>query len=175
MKKLQKGTTMEDARYLELANFAKKLLESHSVESGLPLISNYLKKVIGAQRCSIFIVNRSKKELWTSYADGVEKIVISLEKGIVGETIKERKPLIVNDAYSDEHFCSAIDKETGFRTKSLATAPIFNSKREIIGVLELLNKENGFNNEDIRFMIFFAHYISGFLELIMSLEGKQDE
>ena len=92
--------------------------------------------------------------------------MIPSDKGLVGFTIKERKPIIANDPYTHLHFLPEIDKATGYTTTNIVTAPIFNSKREIIGVLELLNKEGGFDNEDVRFMIFFAHYVSGYLELI---------
>jgi len=151
--------------YHSLAAFGRELLEKKSLEDGLPLISSYAKKIINAERCSIFMYDKESQDFWTTIADGVEKIVVPAEKGIVGFTFKEKKPVVVNDPYNHPRFLSDIDKETGFVTKSIIAAPIFSSKREIIGVLELINKEGGFDNEDVRFMIFFAHYISGFLEL----------
>ena len=163
---------MESKRYTKLAEFAKELLSHHSIEKGLPLISEYLKEVIGADRCSIFIVDNVKNELWTTHADGVERIIVPRDKGIVGHTLDVKKPVIVNDAYSDEHFLHEIDKKTGYKTKNIVAVPIFDSHRNIIGVLELLNKEGGFDNEDVKFMIFFAHYVSGFLELITTLGEK---
>ena len=152
--------------YKKLSEFGKNLLNQTSLIDGLPLISKYAKEVIGADRCSIFINDLQKKELWTTLADGVEKIVVAQNRGIVGHTLKAKKPVVANDAYSDPNFLSDIDKETGYSTKNIITAPIFNSKREIVGILQLLNKEDGFSNEDVRFMIFFAHYISGFIELV---------
>ena len=152
--------------YKKLAEFGRKLLNETSYSSGLPQISEYAKEIIGANRCSIFINDLRTDELWTTIADGMQKIIIPADSGVVGRTISERKPLIVNEPYKNPDFLTQIDQESGFMTQNLVTAPIFNSKREIIGVLELLNKENGFNNEDARFMIFFAHFISGFLELV---------
>jgi len=152
--------------YKKLAEFGRTLLDNTSYTSGLPKISEYAKEVIGAHRCSIFIYDLQKNELWTTLSDNIEKIIIPSNKGLVGHTIKERKPLIANNPYKDPHFLPDIDKESGYITKNIVTAPIFNSNREIIGVLELLNKEEDFDNSDVKFMIFFAHYISGFLELI---------
>jgi len=151
--------------YVKLADFGRELLNKKSLEEGLPLISQYVKDIIKAERCSIFIYNALDKELWTTVSDGVDKISVPYNKGIVGHTIEVKKPIIENDPYSNPHFLKKIDKETGYVTKNLITAPIFNSQRSIIGVLELLNKEGDFDNEDSKFMIFFAHYISGFLEL----------
>ena len=151
--------------YSKLADFGKELLNKKSLAEGLPLISKYAKEVIGADRCSVFIYNSANDELWTTMADGIEKIVIPSNKGIVGHTLEVKKPIIVHDAESDPLFLSDIDKSSGYKTKNLITAPVFNSEREIIGVLQLLNKEAGFDEDDVKFMKFFAHYISGFLEL----------
>ncbi|WP_457747119.1 GAF domain-containing protein [Sulfurimonas sp.] len=156
---------MKDDKYLKLAYFGRELLAKRSLQEGLPLISKYVKEVINADRCSIFIYEQSTKELWTTLSDGVDKIKVSADKGLVGKTINERKPLQANNAYAHPAFLRDIDKKTGYITHSIITAPIFSSSREIIGVLELLNKEGGFDDEDTKFMIFFAHYISGFIEL----------
>lgn len=158
----------------KLAEFAKELLDKKSLESGLPHIAKYVKEVVGAKRCSIFIYNGGKNELWTTLSDGVEKIIIPANKGIVGYTIKVKKPVITNDAYSHPEFLTEIDEQTGYKTHNIVTAPIFGSARQIIGVLELLNKEDDFDDEDVKFMIFFAHYISGFIELLKTCSKDEE-
>ena len=158
--------------YQSLAQFGRELLNKKSLESGLPLISEYAKTVIGADRCSIFIHDRVDHSFWTTLSDGVDKIVIPDDKGLVGFTLKEKKPIVSNDPYSHSQFLSDVDKETGYLTQSVITAPVFTSKRDIIGVLQLINKEDGFDKEDVKFMIFFAHYISGFLELTNVFAAK---
>jgi hypothetical protein len=40
--------------------------------------------------------------------------------------------------------------------------------------MQLLNKAEDFDNDDVKFMIFFAHYVSGFLELV-HLYAQEDE
>jgi len=159
--------------YLKLADFGRELLNKKSLEDGIPLISQYAKDVIVAARCSIFIYDQKSQKLWTTLADGVQKIEIDADKGIVGKTLREKKPIVVNDPYVDPDFLDEIDKQTGYKTNNIITAPIFDSNRKIIGVLELLNKEDGFDNDDRRFMIFFAHYISGFLELVNHLKESK--
>jgi GAF domain-containing protein len=160
--------------YLKLANFGKELLNKKSLQEGIPLISQYAKDVIHAQRCSIFIYDTQKDSLWTTLSDGVKKIEIDSNKGVVGQTIKDKKSMIVNHTYHDPSFMADIDKATGFDTKNLITAPIFNSQGEVMGVLELLNKEGGFHEEDLKFMKFFAHNISGFLELILHIKENPE-
>jgi len=165
---------MKDNRYLKLTEFAKELLGKHSLEEGLPHIAKYVKDVIKAERCSIFIYDEKQNELWTTLADGVDKIRIPADKGIVGYTVTVKKPVFTNDAYSHEAFLSEVDEETGYKTRNVITAPIFDSNRKVIGVLELLNKKSDFSTEDVKFMIFFAHYVSGFLELLNSYIKKED-
>ena len=159
--------------YAKLADFGRELLYRKSLVEGLPHISKYAKEIIGADRCSIFMYDEKKHELWTTLSDGVEKIIVNSDSGLVGKTIKDKKPIVENNAYSNPEFLSDVDKDTGYRTKSIITAPIFDSSRNIIGVLQLLNKDGGFDSEDSKFMIFFAHYISGFLELVNLYESEK--
>lgn len=154
--------------YSKLADFGRELLDKKSFREGLPHIVSYSKEVLEADRCSVYIYEEDTDKLWTTLSDGVKKIVVPSDKGVVGYTLRVRKPVIVNDPYSDPNFLPDVDKKTGYKTKNMITAPIFNSNREIIGVLQLLNKKSGeFDADDKRFIIFFAHYISGFIELVV--------
>jgi GAF domain-containing protein len=156
--------------YSKLADFGRELLNKKSLTEGIPLISKYAKDVIGSQRCSIFIYDEERNKLWTTLSDGMEEIVVPYDQGIVGYTLKTKKPIIANNPYENPHFLPDIDKSSGFKTLNLITAPIFNSNRKVIGILELLNKEGGYDDEDMKFMIFFAHYVSGFLDLINQIK-----
>lgn len=158
--------------YSALADFGRALLKRPTLSEGLPIISEYAKQVSGAERCSIFIYNPRIQMLWTTLSDGVEKIMVHQDSGIVGHTVKEKKPILVNNPYEDERFFPAIDDKTGFVTENIASIPIFDSNRQVIGVFQLLNKPGGFSQEDAKFMIFFAHYISGYLELAMRYDDQ---
>jgi GAF domain-containing protein len=136
------------------------------------MISEYAKQESGAERCSIFIYNQKLQMLWTTLADGIEKIMVHQDDGIVGHTVKDAKPILVNNPYEDDRFFHAIDNKTGFVTENIASIPIFDSTRHVIGVFQLLNKPGGFSREDAKFMIFFAHYISGYIELAMLFDDE---
>lgn len=157
--------------HAKLTQFGQELLTKKSLVEGLPFISKYAKEVIGAERCSVFVYNMDDHTLWTTLADGIDRIVIPAEKGIVGHTFISGEPTIVFDTKLDTLFHADIDEKSGYTTKNLITAPIFNSERKVIGVLQLLNKEAGFDEKDIKFMTFFAHYVSGFIELATLYKG----
>jgi GAF domain-containing protein len=158
--------------FKKLADFGRTLLTKPTLNEGLPIISEYAKGISGAQRCSIFIRNLTNKTLWTTLADETVPITIHENDGIAGQTIKEGKPLLINDPYHNEYFLPSIDDKTGFVTENIASIPIFDSNRRIIGVFQLLNKPNGFSAEDAKSMIFFAHYISTYLELALSFNNQ---
>ena len=155
----------------KLIEFTKQLLHKKSLPEGLPLISEYSKAIIGADRCSVFIYDDINQELWTTIADGVDKIVLSKDEGVVGQTILYREGIVENDLDMNPNFLYTMDSETGYKTENLITAPIFNDSKEIIGVLELLNKDGGFTDKDLKYMKFFAQTLSGFVELV-SLYSK---
>jgi len=151
--------------YAKLANFGRKLIERPPLAEGIELIATYAKDITGAKRCSIFLHDKEKKILWTTLADNIDSIIIDDSKGIVGKTLRDKKEIIVNSPYSDSNFLTSIDVKSGFMTKNIASFPIYDSKKQIIGVLQLLNKDDGFQREDIRFIQFFIHYIGSYLEL----------
>jgi len=155
-------------KYNQIAEFGKKLMALGKIDNSLELIAQEAKKLLNADRCSIFIVDADDKMLWTKHSDGIGRIVIALDAGIVGDTYQNAKPQIVNSPYDDPRFLPNIDKKSGYVTKNVITVPIFDSKRDVIGVIQLLNKSRGdYNDEDLEALTFFANYVSGSLELVL--------
>ncbi len=150
-----------------IAEFGKKLMATEDMHNVIELISEEAKELVGAQRCSIFIVDNDDKMLWTTHSDGMGKIIVALDSGIVGATYNSKSPQVVNNPYEDERFLPNIDKKSGYTTENMITIPIFDSKREVVGVIQLLNKEGGFSEEDVQTLTFFANYVSGSLELAL--------
>ncbi|MDA7817811.1 GAF domain-containing protein [Sulfurimonas sp.] len=159
--------------HAKLVEFGKEILYKTSLAEGLPHISKYAKEITGSDRCSMYIYDSKKSELWTTLADGIDRIIVPYDKGIAGETLRTGKAIIENDVTSNPNFLSKIDSITGYKTNNLATVPIFNSHKDVVGVLQLLNKDDGFNEDDIKYMTFFAHSLSEFIDLI-NLYEKND-
>ena len=155
-------------KFDQIAEFGQKLMSLKDMEHSLELISDEAKSLVNADRCSIFIVDKEDKMLWTKLSDGIGRIVISLDSGIVGETYSKKEPQIVNTPYNDPRFLQNIDKKSGYKTENIITVPIFDSKRDVMGIIELLNKSRSdFDNSDLEMLTFFANYVSGSLELAM--------
>ncbi|MGZ5208619.1 MAG: hypothetical protein ACXWB0_06345, partial [Sulfuricurvum sp.] len=69
--------------------------------------------------------NTANKTLWTTLADETDPIILHENDGIAGHTIKEGKPLLINDPYHDDHFLPSNNNKTGFITENIASIPIF--------------------------------------------------
>jgi len=153
-------------KFDQIAQFGQKLMTVQDIEESLQLISDEAKAMVHAERCSIFIVDEEDKMLWTKLSDGIGRIVISLNSGIVGDTYLKQEPQIVNKPYEDPRFLASIDKKSGYVTKNMITVPIYNSKREVMGIIQLLNKSmSDFSQKDLEMLTFFANFVSGSLEL----------
>ena len=159
--------------YKRIADFGKKLTSLAQIEDTLPAISEEAKAIVNAERCSIFIVDREGEMLWTKLSDGIGRIAIGIDSGIVGETVRTKTSYMVNNPYEDRRFLAKIDEKSGFVTRNILAIPIFNSRQEVIGIIQLLNKyHDDFDEKDEGIMSFFANYISGTLELALLMEKK---
>ena len=150
--------------YSELAKLGKTLLENKQLDEGLIIISEYLKKFTNAMRCSIFVHDRVDKVLWTILANGMEKIIIPDTQGIVGHALKTKKDLIENSVEKNPYFLKKIDKNSGYQTMNMLVCPIYDSKKDIIGIVQLINKLDGFSEEDMLFIKVIIRFISTYIE-----------
>ncbi len=158
----------ENNTFQGLINTGLSFLSSDQFDQfkdGLSLISDHLIDITGAERCSIFSYEKKRDELWTILATGIEKIHVPSDKGIVGYVFRTGHSVIENNVTKNNYFLSDIDKQSGYKTLNIIACPIYNSKKELIGVLELLNKPNGFNEDDLEFLDIFAYYIGNIIEL----------
>jgi len=121
----------------------------------IPTILEQASFLLSAERCSLFLIDRSSNELVTYFQGGLDKqLRIPISNGIVGYTVETQKPVLVPDAYKDQRFDSSVDKKTGFKTRSLLAAPIFNNRGEVSGVVEMINKlgSHSFDEDDIKML-----------------------
>jgi two-component system cell cycle response regulator len=65
-------------------------------------------------------------------------------KGIEGHIASTGQSLIVDDVEHDRRFDINVDKQTGFKTKSIIGVPLITGNK-IFGVIELINKISGEN------------------------------
>lgn len=132
----------------------------------LTILNNLGRTLINSDRCSFWCVDEKSDTLWTMEAHNVEKIVIPKGSGLVGYAVEHNETLIVNKPYKDERFNPDVDKQTGYKTKSILVLPVTNSKNEVIGAYQAVNKLRGgkFKEKDIKNLMLPAVMMGKILE-----------
>jgi phosphoserine phosphatase RsbU/P len=127
----------------------------------LALILNKLVTTIDAERGTIYLVDEAAGELWSRVlledVGPLSEIRVKIGDGFAGHVAATGEVLNIPDAYQDPRFNPEFDKVSGFRTRSILTAPMLNPQQKIIGVVQLLNKRGGpFTFRDERLLIAMA-------------------
>jgi signal transduction histidine kinase len=111
----------------------------------LRTISQTTSHLLGAERSTVFLVDRARNELWSRVAEGLDRqeIRIPLAAGIAGTVASSGTSIRISDAYTDPRFNPEVDKRTGYRTRNILCAPMRNARGQVIGVFQVLNKRGG--------------------------------
>ena len=131
---------------IALSEIARTVNAQANLDKLLITIAEQTKMVLNADRCSVFLFDKDKNELWSKVALGIdesEEIRFSADKGFAGYAVKTGETIRIQDAYNDDRFNKDIDKHTGYRTYNLLCMPMRNIKFEIIGAFQVLNKKDG--------------------------------
>jgi GAF domain-containing protein len=98
-----------------------------------------------AERCSVYFVDQSKKELWSRIASRTAiEIRLPLGTGIAGQVALTGETINVPDAYADPRFDRNVDLRSGYRTVNMLVVPVWDATGGgVIGVLQVLNKRSG--------------------------------
>ncbi|HWN72100.1 MAG TPA: GAF domain-containing protein [Haliangium sp.] len=111
----------------------------------LALIMDKVTQLMEADRSTLYLLSDDGATLWSKVLQGDEfsEIRLAVGEGIAGWVAQSGEQVNIPDAYSDKRFQPAVDIKSGYRTRSILCTPMRNSKGEIIGVLQVLNKAGG--------------------------------
>lgn len=139
---------------------AKTMAAAHSLDALLPLILKEAARVVEADRCTLYILDRQRNELWSRVAQGAkQEIRVPLGQGIAGSVAQSGEVVNLFDAYEDARFQRDWDVKTNYRTKSVLAVPMRDARGDVTGVIQALNAAGGsFDDEDV--------------ELLMALGGQ---
>lgn len=155
--------------YEKVYRIITQLSHITDLHSLLDFMIHSISDLLNAERSTVFLLNKETKMLWTLVAEELEikEIVLPVGQGIAGYVAKTGEVVRINtDVYKDDRFSPLVDQKTGFRTKTVLCAPIYNKKNEIIGVLEVLNKKSkqGFTKKDEELLELFCSEIASIIE-----------
>merc|ERR1719460_530901 len=156
-----------------LLKMLNALTQSTGAQSMIMQLTLHAKELVQADRCTVFILDTQRGELWSVSTDTGKEIRIPKDKGIAGECATDKKVINIPDAYQDSRFNDAFDKASGYHTQSILAVPILTEetddegKREmrLYGVVQLINKTEFdgqvgvFDEEDVNVIDTFSSFV----------------
>jgi phosphoserine phosphatase RsbU/P len=129
----------------------------------LTVIMETIKDIMETDASTLLLYEERSNDLVFKVALGeagkelTERYRMKIGQGIAGWVAETRKPIIINDAYSDPRFDPDFDKKTGFLTRSIICTPLL-FKGKLLGVIQAINPLNRplFTGEDLDLFNVFA-------------------
>ncbi|GBL86193.1 putative 3',5'-cyclic phosphodiesterase pde-5 [Araneus ventricosus] len=148
-----------------------------SMDTVILKIMMFARKLVSADRASLFLVDGRSSELYARIFDvsssenedenindkkevdlNPQEIRFPMGKGIAGYVAMTGESLNIPDAYNDSRFNRSVDQRTGYNTRNLLCMPIF-IRGSVIGVVQMVNKSSGaFTKSDEEDFATFAIY-----------------
>ncbi len=150
VEQLLESLQKENRRLASLLNVAQSLSNVMEIDELLFKIMEVVRQQLNADRCTVFLVDEERQELWSKLAHGLKnEIRFPVSQGIAGYVARTGETLNIKNAYADPRFNPEVDKKTGYKTHNLLTMPMHNKQNKIIGVFQVLNKQSGpFTDDD---------------------------
>lgn len=137
-------------------------------------ISTRVQRLVNADRCTLYIVDRSKNELWT--LQGEVNIRVPMNQGIAGAVALNNQLIRLDNAYDDPRFNKEFDQKHGYETRSVLAMPLLSRSGDVIAVVQLINKLDdavvGFTSDDEELLGTFLEIAGPMLETSQSHLSK---
>jgi HD-GYP domain-containing protein (c-di-GMP phosphodiesterase class II) len=161
---------------VSLLRLGQAFAAERDLDKLLETVRDETEQALNAERCTVFLYDAEKNELWSRVASGLgpkarpgssegassqpiggsgpskpvlEEIRFPAHLGLAGYVVKTGEVLNITDAYADPRFNQEVDRKTGFHTRNLLCLPIRNRQHNMLGVFQVLNRrERAFNAED---------------------------
>lgn len=169
-------------------NYTAKIANERSLDRVLMHMADMGRDMIIADRCTVWLLDTQRNELWSKVAHGVSELRIPNGAGLVGHAVATGQPIFIDDAYTNEEYRDVLingalktDKRTGYRTKALMVIPFTNNEGEVMGCYQAINKmtvDEVFSAKDLEYLTLAASYSGKSLESAMlthEIEETQKE
>jgi sigma-B regulation protein RsbU (phosphoserine phosphatase) len=128
-----------------LAEMTRDFAASLDLDATLRRALDSIARHVGAEAGSLWMLEPGGGELLCVASVGTSPITgarLPVAEGILGKCVRENAGQRVLDVRRDPHFSEKIDRQSGFRTRSVLCAPMSFSERAL-GAIELINKSTG--------------------------------
>jgi putative ABC transport system ATP-binding protein len=176
---LLEEVTGESRRFLDTMQLANSEAFESMLDQAVEAFTFKLSRILGCERASLFLVDDDRKELWLKVAEeeGGKPVELRMPigAGIAGHVATTGEGVRIDDAYRDPRFNPQVDRDTGFRTRSILCLPIRNGAGRVFAVTQLLNRCDGkpFDESDEAHFREFASSIGVILETWWRMQSRR--
>ncbi|GMI38652.1 hypothetical protein TeGR_g5774 [Tetraparma gracilis] len=125
-----------------LLEMMKRINTEKTLESAIHRTIESATVLLNCDRATMFIVDEIRDELVVRDASGsTVDIRIPMTAGIAGNVYSSGEVLNIPDAYSDSRFNKQVDVDTGYKTTSMLTTPVYDAEGNTLAVLQAINKK----------------------------------
>jgi len=139
--------TREAEQFLQVTELSQDDAFQSMLAEALAAFTFRFGELLQVERASLFLVDGSRGELWLKIAqeEGGRPVDVRvpIDRGIAGEVARTGRSLRVDDAYAHPLFNPEVDRQTGFRTRSVLCVPVDDRAGRVFAVAQLLNKRSG--------------------------------
>jgi signal transduction histidine kinase/putative methionine-R-sulfoxide reductase with GAF domain len=145
MQSLAAALRREQKKVALVQEVSRALSTVGDLDTLLRLIMQKVTELMEADRSTLFLVTEDGRQLWSKVIQGSEVVEIRLDvgEGVAGWVAQTREIVNIPDAYADQRFQPAVDLRSGFRTRSILSVPMLGALGGLVGVLQVLNKQDG--------------------------------
>lgn len=155
-----------------LVEFGTRISCEIRLDKLLNIIAQQITKMLNVGRCTIYLKDVEKNELWSKIAQGrgLEHTEIRVPlngNGVISICARTGETINLPNAYEDPRFCMDVDMVTDFRTHTLLAVPLKNNSGRVLGVFQVANKSDGnpFDKKDEGILLLLATLASSAIEI----------
>ncbi len=181
LSELEAAVARQSERFAALIEIGAQVSSARDVDEVLQAVMERLTGLVHAEAATLFMHDAEQRQLWGRVLRGasLKEIRIPDSAGIAGQVFTTGRTMIVGDAYSDVRFNPDIDRQSGFRTRSIVAAPLRHVSGRVLGVLQVLDRRvDAFTSEDKALVEGIASQVSAVLDnmaLVDELKRGRDE
>lgn len=163
------GQTRRAERLRAVLEATVRWRQADQTDDLLKQIAETSTRLLKAERATIFLIDPVRNLLVGRPALGVEggELLIPVDGGVVGQVIRQRESRRVDRNIASEQAMvnRDVDRQLKFETHSLLCVPMTNSRNQVIGAFELINKRDGnFSDADEQDLVELALHASAAIE-----------
>ena len=147
---LEAALAAQQRRLHGMLTIASNLARSREPRRAMKAIVAEISALLEADRTTIYEYDGERDVLVGVAVQGETDVEVGVPvgHGIAGLVAARGRAINLKDAYLHSAFDARFDRQTGYRTRSMLCVPMRRPNREIVGVVQVLNKRTGYFTVD---------------------------